>query len=98
MDGVDIFDVLFSGKLRQRDDLLNYAQKNRKEWELKGKEVVEAMIEMVEKIDFSTHDSQETGNSPFNMTASESSSSFGALSHDQAEDMEEEEERARLSF
>ena len=80
------------------DEYLNYAQKNRKEWELKGKEVVEAMIEMVEKIDFSTHDSQETGNSPFNMTASESSSSFGALSHDQAEDMEEEEERARLSF
>jgi len=31
---------------------LNYAQKNRKEWELKGQEVVEQMIEKVKALEF----------------------------------------------
>ena len=34
------------------DEYLNYAQKNRKEWELKGQEVVESMIEKVKALAF----------------------------------------------
>ena len=35
------------------DEYLNYAQRNRKEWEAKGQEVVEQMVEKVKQLNFS---------------------------------------------